>query len=334
MRKSLLQMYHDLKEAGSTDDFPLLLGNVAHKQLMKSFRTPISPWRQYSKRGELSDFKTHDRIVLAEAPDLLPVEEGGAYQAGNYPKDDRYQIQGDTVGRSWTLTRKAIINDDLNGFLTWTDKYGRAANRTLAKQVTFVLEGNAVGYDGTAIFTAAHANTVAGDITADDAGVTKLSSAWQKMMDATDPRSGEKIGVTPWAVLCAPTKAVICQRLLGIGELRPISTSGGPVFNPFGPGSAMYLPGGVIVEPFLTRFPNRIYLIANPADMHFAEVGFLQGMEEPTLLMKKPESVRVMGGAEDPWGFEFDDMNWKIRHDWGIAAAYHQAVVGIGGGLT
>lgn len=333
-RMTLLQTYQALKEAGTSDDFPKLLGNVAHKKLLKAYNAKNSRWREWTAQGDLVDFKTHDRVILSEAPDLLPIDgEGQPYEDSGMPVDDRYQIKLGTKGRMFGLTRQAIINDDLNGFLRMPDAYGRGAQRTLAKDAVKVLEVNPTCFDGSALFASGHANTVAGNLTADDAGVVKLGSAWTKMANATDPRSGEKIGVTPWALLCAPTMAIVCQRLLGLGELRPVSTSGGPVNNPFAPGGSMALPGGVIVEPFLT-FTDRVYLIANPADMPVVEVGFLNGVQEPTLLFQKPQAQRVVGGGDDPYSFDVDDMWWKVRHDWATAVAQYQGVVGIGGGLT
>lgn len=326
-RRSLLEMYRELKEAGATDDFPNLLGNVAHKKLMKSFNGVVSGWSRYALIGDLVDFKTADRIVIGEAPDLLDVAEGGPYNAGNMPKDDKYQIQAKTVGREWMLTRKAIINDDLNGFMTWAAKYGRAASRTIAKQVVSVLQTNGLAYDGVAMFAAAHANTVAGDLTADDAGIVKLGVAIQKFRDQTDPRSGEKISVEPKFLVVPTNMETIAKRLITSTELRPISTSGGPINNPW----AGKLE--VVVEPFLT-ISSRCYVMADPNDLHAVEVGFLNGKQEPDLLLKKPDSVRIMGGGDDPWGYDFDDMCWKIRHDWAVARAYYQAVVAVGGGIT
>ena len=328
MRKNhLMSIYQDMKEAGTTSDFPFLLGNVAYKRLLKSFRGVTTKWDQYSLISDVNDFKTNDRIILGEAPDLLEVVESAPFENGAMPKDDRYQIQASTKGRLWVLSRQAVINDDLNGFLTWADKYGRAANRTISKKVIQLIESNGLTYDGSALFAAAHSNTVAGDLTADDAGITKLDSAFAKFRNQTDPRSGEKITVEPWALLVPPSKEMTAMRLTQMGDLRPISTSGGPTYNPFA-GKLQ-----VIVEPLLT-ITSRCYLIAKPSDLHAVEVAFLQGKREPDLLLKRAETVRLMGGGEDPYGFEFDDMLWKVRHDWGAALGYYQGIVAIGGGAT
>lgn len=326
-RLTLLETYHALREAGTVSDFPNLLGNVAYKRLLKGFRGVQTRWMDYVLQTDVVDFKSNDRIILGEAPDLLEVPEHAPFQDGAMPGDKKYQIAATTKGRTWQLTRQAIINDDLNGFMTFAEKYGRAANRTIGKQCVSMIESNGLAYDGVALFAAAHANTVAGDLTADDAGVAKIDSALAKFRNQTDPDSGEKISIEPYALLVPPSKETTAMRLVGPGELRPISTSGGPVFNPW---QGRFK---VIVEPLLT-ITNRCYLIANPADMHVVEVAFLNGKREPDLLLKRAESIRLMGGGEDPYGYEMDDMEWKVRHDWGTSLAYYQGIVAIGGGIT
>ncbi len=136
------------------------------------------------------------------------------------------------------------------------------------------------------------------------------------------------MAVEPWALLVPPSKMITADRLTAMAELRPVSTAGGPIKNPF----AGRFPGGVLVEPYLT-ITNRCYLVANPAIMPFLEAGFLNGVTEPALMFKKPDTVRISGG-DDRWGYEFDDIEFKIRHDWGSQLAYHQGIVAIGGGIS
>jgi hypothetical protein len=95
MRKSLLQIYGDLKESDSTSEYPYLLGNTLHKELLARFNGFASPWRQFVKVGELSDFKAHDKIILSEAPDLLKITDQDGYK-GSKMSDAKYSLQADT----------------------------------------------------------------------------------------------------------------------------------------------------------------------------------------------------------------------------------------------
>lgn len=325
MRKTLLGMFHELKESGSSSDYPYLLANTMHKALLNKFRGVISPWQQYTLKGDMADFKTHDRIILGEAPDLLPVQEDGEYIDSKIG-ESRYQIALETVGRKWTVTRKAIINDDLRGLLQFPERYGRSAARTIAKAVTAVLESNAAAYDGTALFAARGSWNNDGHvrISANLAGISALDTAISTIKTSKDPHSGEIMGIGQTLYLIvSPTLEMTANWLRTSTQVRGGST-GTLVDNPVA-GKFQ-----VLVEPFLTTYPGRSYLCVAPEEAHFAEVGFLNGKVEPDLLARAATSIRVNGGGEDPYGFDIDDMEFKVRHDWKVAAGFYQGVYKLG----
>ena len=135
MHKPLLQEYRDLKESGSASDWPNLLANVMYKTLLKAFGGVASPWKQYTIQGNLADFKSADRDLVTGAPDLLEIEDDGKYQDSKI-SDYKYQIQLKTFGRTFTVGRKAIINDDLNVLRQQPTRFGIAAARTLAHAIS------------------------------------------------------------------------------------------------------------------------------------------------------------------------------------------------------
>jgi hypothetical protein len=323
MRKTLLQAYQDLKESGSTSDFPYLLANLQHKALLRVFKGVNSPWRSYVKIGDLADFKTHDRVILGESPDLLEVAEGGSYQ-DHAIGESRYQIRAKTYGRTWSVTRQAVINDDLQGLTDVAGRFGRATARTMVKQIVAVLEANAAAYDGTALFAARGSWTNDGHtaITANVTGIQTLDTAMRTLKTATDPHTGEKLGIgSKFWLIVPPALEVTAKWLKTATEVRGGSTStltSNPMQGAF----------DVLVEPFLS-FSGRSYLCVDPSELHFAEVGFLNGKEDPDVLVKNATASRVAGG-EDPWGYDFDELEYKVRHDWAVAAGFYQAVYKLG----
>ena len=315
MRKSLLNMYHDLKESASTSDFPLLLGNVQHKALINAFRGVVSPWRQYVKTSDLADFKTADRIVLGESADLLEVPEGGGY-TDHAIGEKRYQIQAYTYGREWSISRQAVINDDLQGLSDISARMGRGSARTLVKKIVAQLEANALAYDGSAIFRAANSGFTT--LTADTTGIGVLNTAMVAIKNSTDPHSGEKLGIGNRFILLVPPALAMVAKWLQqattvVGSTSSLGTN--PLANTF----------DVVVEPFL-NLTTRWYLMVDPAELHWCEVGFVNGQQEPDVLMKAASSVSVTGGGSDPYGYEFDDIRYKVRYDFGVKAAFYQAI--------
>lgn len=327
MKKKLLEVYRKLKEAGHPDDFPNVLANTQHKLLLNAFRGVPSPYRSYAKIGNLVDFKTHDRSWLGEAEDLLPIADDGHYETTPM-SDYKYQIQLATFGRTFTLSRKTVLNDDLDAFRSAPEKLGRAGARGVAKKCVEVLQGNPLAYDGSAIIRAS--NSVNGTLTADTTGIGKLQSAIKKIADATDPSTGEKMGLVAKYLIVGTDLAEVAKWLLSsqntIGSTSSLETN--PLLDPALSGKLTLL-----VEPFLT-LTNRWYVTADPNVAPFVEVGFLNGKTEPEVFLKRSDAVRLAGGGVDEFGYDYDDINYKVRYDYAVQPAMYQGIVFGGSGIT
>lgn len=324
MRKNLLAMYHELKESASASDFPNLLANTMYKKLLVRFNGFPSPWRQYVLISNLADFKLNDRVILSEAPDLLEIEEDGKYEDAKF-SDAKYQIQMKTFGRTFTVGRQAIINDDLNGILTMPMMFGRSTVRTMVKRFLTLLMGGAKAYDNKVLFhlrTASTRNYIVDTALANSAaGMQAVIDCMVKIRNASDPDSGELLGLTPMAILTGTTLGPIARQLIRSAQILPVSTAGGGTYNEIGS-------LGIIEEPLIDTVISATFwaVICSPQDAPLIEAGFLDGKAEPDLLVSKAEMVSMAGGAEDPYGYEFDDIHYKVRHDWAAALAYYQAI--------
>lgn len=318
MRKTLLQAYHELKEAHSTTDFPKLLANTMNKALLSKFKGVNSPWRDYTFKTPLSDFKKASRVVMSELADLtLKVENGP--NRGVAQKENGYDIQLKTFSSTLDVSRQTIINDDLRALLQTPERFGRAAARTIAKQVVAQIEGDNLAYDGSRLFLQAHGNSGNTALTNDAAGIAAVSAGMTVIEKSTDPDSGEKMGFTPKYLAVVPELEDTARRLTDGQAFVPVSTSGGTTVV----GKVTRLT--VLVEPFFNS-TTAWYIMADPMDAPVIEVGFLDGKETPDLLIKKADTISVAGGGEDRWGYEFDDMQFKARYDFALALAYYQGI--------
>lgn len=318
MRKRLIDMYTDLKESGSTADFPNILANTMYKVLIEKFKGVASPWRQYTIQGDLADFKTADRVLVSESPDLLEIEPEGQYTDSSL-KDYKYQIALKTYGRTFTIGRNTIINDDLNALKAQPARFGRAAARTIAKKVSGVLESDSLTYDGTRLFQDGRNKGVTA-LTNDATGIAALSAAMTAISKATFQTSEgtEKMGITAKYLLVCPDLEDVALRIVNGQQNWPVSTSGGT------PNIGQVSRLTVIMEPFLSS-TTFWAVLADPQEAPAIEVGFLDGKETPDLLVKRADAVSVAGG-DDPWGYDFDDISYKVRHDWAIATAMWQGI--------
>lgn len=314
--KTLMDMYQDLKEAHSTSDFPNLLLNTMYKVLLQKFKGVNSPWRSYTDKSDLNDFRVNHRVLMDEAPDLEEVSENGEYKAFTLG-DHKYDIQLRTFGRTFHVGRKTIINDDLKGLTTIPGKMGRAAARTLAKQIIAMIESDGNTYDGKSLFHTDHANTSNIALTNDAAGIAAVSAASTAIQKATD-ETGEKMGLTAKYLLVGPDLEDVALRIVRGTDIVPVSTSGGTRAT----GKAQRL--SVLVDPFMLSTTGW-YVMADPSECPVIEVGFLGGKETPDLLLKRADTVSLAGG-EDRWGYDFDEISYKIRHDWAKARGYYQGI--------
>ena len=309
-------MYDDLREANATTDFPLLLANVMYKKMLDRFKGVNSPWRKYTEQGNLTDFKSHKRVIMGEAPDLKERAEGGQ-TTGSTLQDYDYDIALKTYDRSFTVTRQAIINDDLNALQKHPERFGRAAGRTIAKSAKGLLEGSFLAYDNTELFrTTVNIGDTA--LTNDAAGIAALSAGMTVIEKATEPSSGEKMGLEAKYLITCPDLEDTALRLTTAQQFIPVSTGGGT--NEIGKAKRLE----VLIEPFLDTTTGW-WIAAAPADAHFGEIGFLNGKDTPDLLVKKPDMLNLAGG-DDQWGSEFNDLTYNVRYDYAVQAAYYQAV--------
>lgn len=312
---SILKIWCDLKESNTPSDFPNLMADVQHKLLVDAYRSFPSEILKVCKLTTSTDFKTQNRKWLSGFDDLLEITntgEGG-YQAGTM-KDYGYSVALKTFGRTFSLARQTVIDDDLDAFKVVPTRMGQAAMRTQAKAIANILETNPAAYDGTALFRAANMSSTA--LTADATGIAAIQAAIKAIKTATDPHTSEVMGLRAKYLLVSPALEAAAKWLMSATEVRGGSSStltSNPVKGLL----------EVVVEPYLTLFPNRWYVFADPNDLPALEVTHLEGEVEPALLMEQP-AIKLDGGNDD-YDYPYDDINYKVRHDRGLAVGFFQA---------
>jgi len=148
----------DLREAATTSDFATYLSDKATKRVMWSYNEVSAGWRRYARTYSVPDFKPISFVRTSEMQDLLPVNEGDPYRDSQISEIVGPSLTVGTFGRTFALSRRAIINDDLNQLRDRPAAMGRAAARTLSKDAVAPLVSNPNAYDGTALFHANHGN--------------------------------------------------------------------------------------------------------------------------------------------------------------------------------
>jgi hypothetical protein len=272
----------------STSDFPKILENNARKAMLRGYDEAEETFDSFTRSGNLSDFKPHTRVGMGVFESLEKIPEGGEYKHGTI--GERYEtIQLATYGKLFSITRQAIINDDLNAFTDIPRKMGRAAARTVGDLVWSILTANPTLSDGVALFHSTHKNLAASGaaLSAASVGAARTAMRTQKDGKAT-------LNIRP-RFLVVPAALEDTARVLMASETDPASANS-RVPNPVR--GALE----IVVDARLDAVSTTAwYLAADPSAFDTIEVGYLDGVSTPFL------------DQQDGW--TVDGVEYKVRMD-------------------
>jgi phage head maturation protease len=259
----------------STSDFPKLLENNSRKAMLRGYEEAEEVFTMFTRTGNLTDFKTHSRVGLGVFEKLDEIPESGEYKHGTIGERAE-SIKLATYGKLFSITRQAIINDDLTAFTDIPRKMGRAAARTVGDLVFSILIDNPAMSDSVALFHADHNNLASSGtaITAASVGAGRTAMRTQKDGTATQEDTA---------------------RVLMTSETDPSKTNS-RVPNPVR-GAAEIIVDARLDDASTTAW----YLAADPNTFDTIEVGYLDGIAAPFL------------DQHDGW--TIDGVEYKVRID-------------------
>ena len=281
----------------TTADFTYLLANVANKSLLMGFDEAPETWATWTRRGQLPDFKTADRINMSGFTGLSEVAEDGEITYGKFT-DRKETIKLVQYAKKYRMSRQLLINDDLGGLTQVPRLMGRAANRKIGDVVYALLDstGPTLTQDSTALWnTATHKNYVAA---ATAPTVATLNTAITAMAKQTDPNTSAVLNIRP-RYLVVPVALEATARVLMSAVYDPAGTAGTLPPNPF---SGRF---EVVTDARLDGQTNGTaawYLFADPNLFDTFEVAFLNGVAEPYLRENQPWDGQ---GVEYVTGIDF-----------------------------
>jgi len=297
-----------IRAAFSTVSLPGILNNVANKRLLKSFQAqPVIATRLCSE-GELNDFKESERYRLTDVGDLEPVAPDGELKHGGL-KEDKATNRLGTFGKTFTLTRQMIYNDDLGAFLKVPDGMGARAAKKIDQLFFTRLLSNP-----NSLFSTAHKNYKTGATTALSAD--SLALAVQLFLDQIDA-DGQPINISPkFLVVPTPLKMLARQLLNSVMLMAVGSTDKGniPTYNALADEDLE-----VVASPYLSNAnyegasAKAWYLFADPAIVDTFEIGYLKGRKTPT----------VERGETD---FDTLGIRFRVYFDLGVREQDHRGM--------
>lgn len=297
-RENLKANYADNMEMAraainSTSTFPAIMSNLADKSVMTGFNEAETTFQIWAGKGSNRDFKEAARVALSEAGNLELVPEGGQFPQDVFGEASA-RTKVATYGKIFSLTRQAIINDDLGLFSKIATKYGSAAKRLVNKMVYAQLTGAVKMQDGVALFDNKHGN-VAG--TGEALSVKAIAKAITAMRRQKGITGAANLNITPKYLVVPPELEVTAYQI--VNSTATVDGTNSGVVNPY---KGRFV---VVADAELTD-PDAWYLVADASQHDTIEVTYLNGVETPRL--------------ETRQGFDVDGIEYKVAFDVGVDA--------------
>lgn len=264
----------------TTSDFPELLTGAGRRVLRGAYDAAQSPLKGLSRKTTHADFRGKSILGVSGIGTLERVSEAGEIKHKSRAETTMaYNL--DTFGALFSISRKALINDDLGAFSDWARAAGRAAAETEARVLVETLLNTA------GVFTAPHGNLMTGSALDIDA----LSAARLALRTMT-AEDGTPIGATPRYLLVGPELETDAEKLLA-----SIYAATASDVNPFSQKLTL------LVEPRITD--DSFYVFAAPSNVPFMEHAYLSGAEGPQISQRE--------------GWEVLSKEWRVTLDFGAA---------------
>ena len=286
----------------STSDFGNILLDVANKAILLGWEENDETFEKWTKKGQLSDFKTAHRVGLGAFPSLRKVREGAEYKYVTL--DDKGEtIALATYGELFSITRQAIINDDMNMLTDVPKKLGEAAKATIGDLVYAVLVDNEKMSDKKALFSADHKNMITGGMDVETISAGRTAMRQQKEGERT-------LNIRPAFMLVPTTLETQATQVVKSGSVKGADVNSN-IINPIRDLAE------IIAEPRLDDASEKDWYMASRQGSDTIEVAYLNGINAPYI--------------DQLEGFTSDGVTTKVRIDAGVAPVDYRGLLKVSG---
>jgi len=262
---------------------PGILESVMNRTMLAAYQhTPIAAF-ELCAVGSVSDFKEVSRYRLLGTGGFEKVAPDGELKHGKLSADS-YKNRAETYGQILMLTRKDIINDDLDAFLDITRQMGRSGAESIDDLFFTLLLSNANSF-----FSVGNGNYQAGAETAFSAdALTTAKTLFRKQKAGPGSKAKDKkpINIRPELLVVPVELETEAELLMGSAQLM-IDAQGSPTRIPVdNPHRNKYR---VVSMPHLSdtyytgNSAKAWYLFANPQVLPAFELVFLNGRRTPVI---------------------------------------------------
>ncbi len=280
----------------STVSLPGILENVMNKTMLAAYQTaPIAAFDVCSV-GSVSDFKEVTRYRLLGTGGFEKVAPDGELKHGKL-SEQQFKNRADTYGQILMLTRRDIINDDLNAFLDIPRQMGRSGAESIDDLFFSLLLSNPGSF-----FSVGNGNYLSGADTAfgpDSLTQAKTLFRKQKAGPGSKAKDKKPINIRPELLAVPVELETEAELLMGSAQLMMDSMGAKtkiPVDNPHRNKYKVVSAPHLSDSYYAGASGKAWYLFANPNILPAFEIVFLNGRRVPTIeRIEAPANMLGMG---------------------------------------
>lgn len=291
-----------LQAAYDTTSFPVALGNTMHRRIVQDYRDTqdygLSLIVGASSFRNAVDFRPLESFVVGYYSDLPSVNT----DIDDYPDlgvvgEEAIEYALMEQGGTIKVTRKMLLNNDMNLINRILTRIGRGAKRGEARKAWSPLINNATYKgDNKAIFHVDHGNLGSAAY-----GLTSALAAKTAMAQQTEPSSGERFPNRPVTV-SHPTE--LFGIVSNVNSYQPQAVTVDNANSMFG----FFKPEGLFENSLMTD-PSDWIMLANPNEVEIVEMAYLNGQREPQVYIA---SDPTSGGQM----FLNGSIMYRVSHDY------------------
>ena len=303
-----------------SSDLPAVLGDITNKNMERAYNESPVTFDKWCRIKEVPNFNSQKLIKLSNFSDIDDLPEGSNFK--NKTLSDKYEtVSVSTKGNTFTISRQAMVNDDMDAIILVPQKMVQAIARRQNRDVYDLLTsaslvGPTMNEDSVALFNAtSHFNLIA---TSGIPSLTTIDKAERYLLEMpvlkAEVSDSNSYSNVPAKFLIAGT----ANRLTTMQVLNSVydkTASNDITFNPYSRGIVP------VFDPYLQAKltagskASAWYLAADPLQMGHFVVAFLQGQRTPSLRSE----MSAIGSAQ---GFTSE-----IYGDWGVGVEDYRGII-------
>jgi hypothetical protein len=263
---------HLLQRQLSTSDFPILLMDASNKMLAQAYAMAAPSYKEIFQRNAMRDFKPHNLIRAGDFPNLLAKGETGEFQYGSIG-ESKEQLVLASWGRIVSLSRRVLINDDLNAFAKLpamiAERVAAFENATAYAVLTVATDGPTLLETGRKLFNTTD-KTLAGSGAA--ISITTVSTGRENIRQHKS-LDGLPLNLVPDIILTSPANETVAEQFCNTVIVAATDATANPFKGKLKPIADAALSG------------NNWYLFASGGGA--LAYGHLEGAEGPQVMSRE-----------------------------------------------